>query len=674
MGRQMSQTGAGRQAQASSSRWAMPLLISLLLLATLLRAGWPRLTEFKFSEARLEALTLEVTREGRLPLVGVPSSGGFDHSPLSVYLYVPAFLATTNPIPATIYGGLVGVAAVALCWWAGRRWPGGGRWAAGSSALLLATNPWAVAFSRKIWQITFVPLLTLAFVSLLLAACVGTSGAPGARQRHPWHLAWALALYALLLQVHPSSISLAPALLLWLGLFWRQVRPGPLLAGATLGALTAVPFAIHQVKAGWPLLQALRELPDPVWDLYALRLAWEAITGRGIQVLAGEAQPALALVPQLSRSFDLIGILAAGSALVLACRTAQGWRSADAERRGAARVDLVLLSWLAVPVLFSLQHTMELHLHFFALILPAACLVIGRGLQATLAALRPTAAARSLELGSLVVLGLLVAGQVVALVLMARFVASQTTPGGFGPPLGTYLDAADQAVEAAQGNQVLVVSHGDSPVVDEAPAIFDVLLRDRVDYRFVNGQTAAVFPAQPSLGLLAPDVGSAAGWYAAWPQETVVSDYREVYSIVHLDGSWPTAGLDEIAGPRLFQCGVELQAYQWQEGSLDGAGGQLWLLWQVLWYYPEDTHFSARVLGDEEQEWGQQDGPGYPHAQRQKGDRVVSLFDITTTQSSSSVPSWAWISLYTVPAVTPVPVIDQAGNPISDSVLIPLEG
>ena len=114
------------------------LLTAVLLLATVLRVGWPQLTEFKFSEARLEALALELTREGHLPLVGVPSSAGFDHSPISVYLYVPAFLFATDPILATIYGGLVNVAAVALCWWLARRWPGGGRWAAAIAALLFA--------------------------------------------------------------------------------------------------------------------------------------------------------------------------------------------------------------------------------------------------------------------------------------------------------------------------------------------------------------------------------------------------------------------------------------------------------------------------------------------------------------------------------------------------------
>ncbi len=663
---------AGQQ-RASLGRRELLLLAGILLLATVLRAGWPRLSEFKFSEARLEALALELTREGRLPLVGVPSSGGFDHSPLSVYLYVPAFVATTNPIPATIYGGLAGVAAVVLCWWAGRYWPGGGPWAAAIAALLLAANPWAVAFSRKIWQITFVPLLSLAFVALLLAAFVGTSGPGGRGQRRPWRLAWALATYAVLLQVHPSAISLAPALLLWLILFWRQVHFGPLLAGAALGALTAVPYLLYQVQASWPLLEALHQLPASVWDLDALRLAWEAITGRGIQVLAGEAQPNLQIVPQLSRTFDLVGWLVLASTPVLAWRAIRGWKSGNAGARAAARVDLVLLSWLVVPGLFSLQHSLDLHLHFFALILPAASLVAGRGVGTIMASIRPTLAGRSLRFGGGMAIGLVAAAQMLALVVMGRFVATHRTPGGFGTPLGVYLSVADRAVEAASPGEVLVISSGSSPTVDETPAVFDVLLRGRVDYRFVDGHSAALFPMAKSLALLAPGAGGAAAWYNGWPSETVAIGYPEEYRLVHLDGSWPTGGLAEIGGPRLFKSGIELQRYEWAAASEPGAGGQLQLLWQVLWHSPESTHFSVRILDDRQQEWGRQDGPGYPTDQRQKGDRIISVFDITATDEKHSVLSWARIGLYTFPGVVSVPVIDQDGNPIGDSVRVPLD-
>ena len=663
------------------------MLAGILLLATVLRVGWPRLTEFKFSEARLEALALELTREGRLPLIGVPSSGNFDHSPLSVYLYVPAFVATTNPIPATIYGGLVGVAAVALCWWAGRRWPGGGPWAAGSAALLLAVSPWAVAFSRKIWQITFVPLLSLAFVALLISALIGIPRSDGRDPRRPWHLAWGLALYAVLVQVHPSAVSLAPALLLWLVLFWRQVHPGPLLAGAALGALTVVPFLIYQIQAGWPLLKALGNLPAATWNIEALRLSWEAITGRGIQVLAGsehllvgEARPGLEAVSLLSRTFGLVGWLALISIVMLAWRMVRGWRSPGATRHQAARVDLVLLSWLLIPVLFNLQHGLDLHLHFFALILAPAFLVTGRGMEVLLSVLQDGTLGASrtpvVRRGATVVLGVVAAVQVVVLVLLARFVATHPTPEGFGTPLGVYLEAADRAVGAAgPGGQVLVVGSGDSPVVDGVPAIFDVLLRGRVAYRFVNGQSAALFPAGPSVALLAPTAGRAAAWYKDWPGETIEGDYPEKYELVRLDGGWPTGGLTEIQGPRLFQNGVELQAYRWQTFVRPGSvtGGQLWLLWQVLWQETTDTHFSIRMLDEGQAEWGRQDGPGYPPEARQKGDRILILFYIKPETGRVSFHGWARIGLYTFPDIFPVPVIDQAGNPVDDAVFLPVE-
>jgi hypothetical protein len=241
------------------------LLAILLLLAAVLRVGWPTLSEFKFSEARLEALALELTREGRIPLVGVPSSAGFDHSPVSVYLYVPAFLFTTDPVPATVYGGLIGAAAAALCWWLARRWSGGGHWAALLTTLLFAVSPWSVAFSRKIWQVTFIPLLTLAFIGLLISALIEGPSTHVSKVRR-WRLAWALAIYGLLVQVHPSTVALAPALVLWLIVFRRRVRIAPLFAGGLLAAFTAIPFLLHQAQSNWPAIVAFRSMPRAEWD------------------------------------------------------------------------------------------------------------------------------------------------------------------------------------------------------------------------------------------------------------------------------------------------------------------------------------------------------------------------------------------------------------------------
>lgn len=650
---------------------------AVFLLAIVLRVGQPTLSEFKFSEARLEALALELTHEGRLPLVGVPSSAGFDHSPISVYLYVPAFLFAADPIPATVYSGLVGAAAVALCWWLARRWPGGGRWGALIAALLLAVSPWAVAFSRKIWQVTFVPLLTLAFIGLVISALVEARDKDLTKGQR-WRLAWAIVVFALLVQVHPSAVSLTPAWLLWLIVFRKQVRVGPLLVGGVLGILTAVPFLLNQVQRGWPALSALQSLPEALWDSQAAQLAWEAIAGRSIHALAGDAYPFLKIVPQLGWLFNLVGWLTIGASLGLCCRMVRQWRASERTVQQAARVDLILLSWLLVPILFNLRHSLNLHLHFFALIIPAAYLLVGRAWEAVFSRVRLGAArvstharqfdwVRLAKILGVIVFGFLAAAQVVVLLMMARFVATHDTPGGFGVPLARYLDIAERTVEMARETgaaEVLVVGRGDSTVVDSTPTILDVLLRGKVAYRFVNGEKAAVFPPHQTTVLLGPDPGEAAQWYGSWPMLQLPDGYH----LVALDGSWPQEGFLTVPGPRVFENGIELQGYVWE---LQGEeGGQFWLLWQVLWLSADNTHFFVHLLGEHELFWGQQDSAGYPTAYRQKADRVVSKFDITRTGEASVSPHWGRIGLYLYPQIDNVPVIDGAGNPMGDAVVV----
>jgi hypothetical protein len=101
-----------------------------------------------------------------------------------------------------------------------------------------------------------------------------------------------------------------------------------------------------------------------------------------------------------------------------------------------------------------------------------------------------------------------------------------------------------------------------------------------------------------------------------------------------------------------------------------GAQSTLWLLWQVLWLSPEDTHFSARAVDREGQTWGQYDTAGYPHADRRKGDRVISKFDINIDTEAPAGPYRGLVSLYLFPQVISVPVIDEVGNPISGAVEI----
>ena len=463
--------------------------------------------------------------------------------------------------------------------------------------------------------------------------------------------------------------------MLWLILFWRRIRIFPLLVGGALALLTALPFLVHQIQSGWPVLVSLGRLPTAQWDWSAVQLAWEAITGRSIHALAGDSYPLLKIVPELDRGFHLIGWLALGASVGLLWRAVMRWRAADLGEQQTARIDLVLISWLVVPVVFNVRHSLELHLHFFALVAPAAYLLIGRATGSILSSTqtRATKWYRFLAIAGASVLGVLAVAQVLAIVLMGRFVATHDTPGGVGVPLARYLDIANQAVKTAQrtgSDQVLVVGQGDSIVVDPVPAIFDVLLREKVAYRFVDGESAAVFPATSSVALLTMEPGEAAEWYSGWPTQ----DLQDSYRLVRLDGSWPEVlpwteePLEPITGPRTFQNGVEMQQYAWESGS-EGSG-RIWLQWQVLWLGPDDTHFYVQVVDQEEHLWGQQDSAGYPTESRQKGDRILSKFDIKPGEGATGIPHMGRAGLYLYPQVVNVPVIDQAGNPVTDSVLV----
>jgi len=633
-------------------------------MALALRTAWPTLAEFKFDEARVTALALDLTREGRLPLAGLPSSAGFAHSPISLYLYVPVFLVTGSPIAATVYSGLLGVLAVALGWWLARRWPGSGTWGPRVAGLLLAASPWLVVFTRKVWQIVFVPVLALAFVGLAISALV--------EGRHR-HLAWAVVAYALLVQVHPSAVTLAPAFLLWLVLFRRQVKAGPLALGVLLGAATAVPYLVYQVREGWPLLAALRALPDPVTDLEAVRLAVRAITGSDVYALAGDAYPLLGTGVRFAQMVHgaaglvAAALLAAGIAF-LAWRALRRWRAPGAGERQAAAVDLVLISWLVVPVLFNLRHGLELHLHSFALIVPAACLVAGRALDA----LAGREAHRQVGLvAGLGVVAWLVTFQVLALVSMARFVATHDTPGGFGRPLGQTLAVAGSAVAAVEAEgaaELLVVGQGDLPATDGTPAIFDAVLRDRVPYRFVDAGSAALFPPHLTVALIAPDTGAGAGPYGAQPAQDLPGGYR----LLSLDGSLPDAGLASFPAPRTFENGIELQGYRWEGSAVAGGEIDVWLLWKVLWSDPDDTHFFVHLLDRQDQQIGQQDSAGYPTAYRRKGDQILSRFRLNVAEGAGPGPYAIRVGLYRYPEVANLSLLDGNGNPAGESVFVEL--
>jgi hypothetical protein len=125
-----------------------------------------------------------------------------------------------------------------------------------------------------------------------------------------------------------------------------------------------------------------------------------------------------------------------------------------------------------------------------------------------------------------------------------------------------------------------------------------------------------------------------------------------------------------IGGHRLFENGIEVQGFIWECERSESH--TLWLLWQVLWQQPGDTHFSVRVRDQGGALLAQADASGYPSAYRRKGDRVLSGFESQLDVSQSLFVSSARVGVYRFPQVENLRVLDGSGNPVDDGILLDL--
>ena len=142
-----------------------------------------------------------------LSLVGIPSSIGTYTPPLFVDLMGIPLLFSRNPVIAAGFIALLNCVAVGLCYIFCRRYFG--QIAAIVAAGSFAVNPWAVFYSRKIWQQDLLPLFVIGFFfSLVAVVCEG-------RKKQ---LLTCLSCLAATTQLHLSSVYLLVVLaivLLW---------------------------------------------------------------------------------------------------------------------------------------------------------------------------------------------------------------------------------------------------------------------------------------------------------------------------------------------------------------------------------------------------------------------------------------------------------------------------
>lgn len=362
---------------------ALPLLALAFILGTglWLRACGLENMEFKADEAVAIELASGIP-EGRFPATGLMSSVGLPNPPLFVYiLSIPALL-TSSPIGAGLFIALCGALSVFIAYRIGTILMG--RSTGLTAAALMAVSPWAVLYSRKIWAQDLLQLLaSLEMVGILRMDDRG----PGSRATS--FAVPVIALFAA--QIHMSGVALVLILALVLLLRIRRPRWMAFIAGSLLGAAPLVPYILQLRKSGlmesWRSGMASRGGPG-------LSLLPDRIVGSIVKVLETGAYGGLDyLLGPMAQGFRQ-GLFAASFTNVLFIAVIAGGLGflifhavkirvdETTEVRGDHKAWLVLLLWIAVPVVMISLLPVRILGFYFIVTFPAPFVLAGLAIAA----------------------------------------------------------------------------------------------------------------------------------------------------------------------------------------------------------------------------------------------------------------------------------------------------
>ena len=375
--------------------WELWLAVAL---AAALRLWHIELTQFLDDQTGLMRLAREAFSQRALPVTGIISSIGTLNPPLSVYVLEPFAAFTADPMPAVIVLALWNVLGVALCYVFTLRYFG--RRVAGVAALLFATCPTAINYSRFLWQQNYLPPIIILWAFAVYAGC--------ARGRRGW-LVPAVVLLLVAVELHPTAIIFLP--ITALAIFLAPTPPSRrewTLAGV-ICAVILLPSALFELTSrGFDLRRlyhVLRSQGHINFDI--LRNLKGVLDGPGPDTLSSSAF--VKTFGDVAPWLTVAGLaLFTAGYLVLSVRvltplrehfvpatagqrprerlTAQArayWRALRADALWRER--LILWLWVTIPLTSMFRHSVLLTVHYLIVLFPAIFIVMAIGAEWLLA-------------------------------------------------------------------------------------------------------------------------------------------------------------------------------------------------------------------------------------------------------------------------------------------------
>ena len=637
------------------TRTALLGLLFIVGVAFWLRAAdGAAITHFKYDQAEMARMAMEIWHGDAFHWLGTPNSAGIPNSPLTIWIYVPVLALSHSPQVLTLFVALWNVLGVALLWWIGHRYFGP---AVGFLAgVLIAVSPWAVYYSRAIWEPrTIIPLLLLA-----LAA-----GLYGYVERKTWVQVAFVPLLLIALQFHYVALTLLPLYLciLWAGranINWRATA-----LSVVLGVLTLLPFAIGLMQGDSESTGSTAGRINQIVDIwragpelrtYPISLLADLTTGFGMSadMLQDQTADFLTLHGRLEALWWAVGAF-----------TLLGLAFVWLMRRWRPYAPLLLLwSLLTLLVLTPAWTGSGVYHHHFAANLPALMLLAAIGLAGSLhlatGRLKHRGMLWGFGLGIPTILLLIGQGwhvqQVYAYWDAHHTLSSES--GQTATPLHYLLDVRE-ALQAYDDVILLGANPHESnfyiwqPMLYEtASCVRDLIVNDgRIDVLPDGSFAAVVAPLQPiNAGYNVPERYTHDDPIIV-PLRPDEDPYR-IYPFA-VAPPWTQTPITDIA-PVPYTAGVALTGYHLAENTLQ-------LRWRVLDAPGEDYSYFVHFMNEHGERIGQRDGPFYAGHYWCSGDTLI----ITTHIADHPEATHMRVGLYTRDAdggTTNQQTLDSAGN------------
>lgn len=185
--------------------YSLIIFILIILLAAYFRLYEINLAEFKGDEARDSFIAKDLALNGTVPLVGAPLTVGGNSGPIYYFILAIPFFFSQNPIVASAFVAVLNVIGVIITYKFAKEFFN--QRIALITAAFVAVSPFAILFSRKIWN----PDLLFPFLSILIYSFYSFIEKKNSKFLIPLSIS-----FAILLQLHAITIFLLPAILIFL--------------------------------------------------------------------------------------------------------------------------------------------------------------------------------------------------------------------------------------------------------------------------------------------------------------------------------------------------------------------------------------------------------------------------------------------------------------------------